>query len=95
MKQPRPRFRWERLVFPAMLFVMLGFFAVTLMDQQARMNSMAQEEEQLNQYLSDLSTERDRLDRMIDYAGTDAYIEQMARDILGWVKKGETRFVAP
>jgi len=89
------RFRWGRLVFPAALLVVLGFFAVTVLDQQARMNDMAGEEEQLTQDLEDLSTERDRLDRMIDYASTDAYIEQMARDLLGWVKKGETRFVAP
>ncbi|MGI6150930.1 MAG: FtsB family cell division protein [Christensenellales bacterium] len=95
MKKRRLRFRWERLVFPAVLLVLLAFFAVTLLDQQARMNSMAAEEEQLHQYLEDLSIERDRLDRMIDYAGTDAYIEQMARDLLGWVKKGETRFTAP
>lgn len=95
MKKRRLRFRWGRLVFPAALLVVLGFFAVTVLDQQARMNDMAAEEEQLTRDLEDLSTERDRLDRMIDYASTDAYIEQMARDLLGWVKKGETRFVAP
>jgi len=82
-------------VFPALLLVMLGFFAVTLLDQQARLNSLAEEEEQLTEYLSGLSLERDRLDRMIDYAGTDAYVEQMARDILGWVKEGEIRFTPP
>lgn len=95
MRKRRPRFRWERLVFPALLLVMLGFFAVTLLDQQARLNSLAEEEEQLTEYLSGLSLERDRLDRMIDYAGTDAYVEQMARDILGWVKEGEIRFTPP
>ena len=30
---------------------------------------------------------------MIDYAGTDAYVEQIARGMLGWVKEGETRYV--
>ncbi len=95
MKKRRLRFRWGRLVVPAALLVVLGFFAVTVLDQQARMNDMTTEEEALTRDLEDLSTERDRLDRMIDYASTDAYIEQMARDLLGWVKKGETRFVAP
>ncbi len=95
MKKRRLRFRWGRLVVPAALLVVLGFFAVTVLDQQARMNDMTTEEEALTRELEDLSTERDRLDRMIDYASTDAYIEQMARDLLGWVKKGETRFVAP
>ncbi len=95
MKKNRPRFRFERLIFPAALLVALGFFAVTLLDQQARMDDMIAEEAQIQEELEDLSTERDRLDRMIDYAETDAYIEQMARDVLGWVKEGETRFSKP
>lgn len=95
MKKRKVRFRWGRLVFPAALLVALGFFGMALMDQQARMNDMAKEEERLVEDVGSLATERDRLDRMIDYAATDAYVEQMARDVLGWVKPGETRFVPP
>ena len=30
---------------------------------------------------------------MLEAAGTDEYIESIAREKLGWVKEGETRFV--
>jgi len=95
VKKNRLRFRWGKLVIPAAVLVAAGFFGVTLLEQQARLDDMAAEEQQLTKELDDLSIERDRLDRMIDYASTDAYAEQMARDVLGWVKKGETRYVAP
>ena len=40
-----------------------------------------------------LSDEIDELESSIDFARTDAYVEQMARVQLGWLMPGDIRYV--
>ena len=89
----RRRFRLERLVLPAVLAAAVFAVGLTLSDQAARMRSLQEEETALRSQVEELQSERARLMHMIDYAGTDAYVEQIARGTLGWVKEGETRYV--
>ena len=83
----------ERLVLPAVLAAAVFAVGLTLSDQAARMRSLQEEEAALRSQVEELQSERARLMHMIDYAGTDAYVEQIARGTLGWVKEGETRYV--
>lgn len=94
-KRKTMRFKWQRLILPLFLAIAVGTIAYTVIDQESTLSALEQQERELTTLLEDMNTERDRLERMIDYAGTDAYVEQMARDVLGWVKDGETRYVAP
>ena len=87
------RFRLGRLLFPLILVTALVAVSATLIDQQQRLNQLRAEESLLIEKYNELETERSRLTHMIDYAGTDAYVEQIARGLLGWVKDGETRYV--
>ena len=87
--------KWQRFVLPVILAVSLVAIALVILEQEAVLSSLEEQEEQLNEQFSELNTERDRLERMYDYATTDAYVEQMARDLLGWVKDGETLYMAP
>ena len=89
------RFKWQKLILPLLLLVAVAGIAFAVMEQESTLSALEQQEQELTTLLDEMHTERDRLERMIDYAGTDAYVEQMARDVLGWVKDGETRFVAP
>ena len=80
-------------VLPAVLAAAVFAVGLTLSDQAARMRSLQEEEAALRSQVEELQSERARLMHMIDYAGTDAYVEQIARGTLGWVKEGETRYV--
>ena len=42
---------------------------------------------------ADNELEKDKLTHVLEAANTDEYIESIAREKLGWVKDGETRFV--
>jgi cell division protein FtsL len=55
---------------------------------------------QLNQEKSDLKKQYEEqkaqyaeLQNEVQYVGSDAYVEKTAREKLGWVKEGETKFV--
>ena len=55
---------------------------------------------QLNQEKSDLKKQYEEqkaqyaeLQNEAQYVGSDAYVEKTAREKLGWVKEGETKFV--
>ena len=57
------------------------------------MRKLQDEHAALAQQKSDSEMEMDKLMHMLQTAQTDAYIESVAREKLGWVKPGETRYV--
>ena len=48
---------------------------------------------QLQQAISQVQHENEVLTRQIEHTKSEEYIEQAARDRLGWVKEGETIFI--
>lgn len=91
----RPRLRVKRVVFVGGILVMVVVSIVTGIEQNRRLAALEAEEAQLTEVLAERQLEQSRLEHMLDYASTDSYVEQVARDVLGWVKPGETKFVAP
>jgi len=57
-----------------------------MLSQQARMDDLREEISQVQHY-------NETLIRQIQHTQSDEYIEQAARDRLGWVKEGETIFI--
>jgi len=57
------------------------------------MQSQQRRIQELQQAISQVQEENESLDRQIEHAKSDEYIEQAARDKLGWVKEGETIFI--
>lgn len=77
------------LLIPICLFV--GYLFVRHFLQ---LRTLQAEQTELTQQLDDLNQTNEDLANELEYAGTDSFIEQMAREILGWVKPGEHKFVA-
>ncbi|MDD4796206.1 MAG: septum formation initiator family protein [Eubacteriales bacterium] len=77
------------LLIPICLFV--GYLFVRHFLQ---LRTLQAEQAQLTQQLESVNQANEDLENELQYAGTDSFIEQMAREILGWVKPGEHKFVA-
>jgi cell division protein FtsB len=88
-----PRLTAARIVFAfAALFVVyfLGTFAFnTIRGQQ-----LSAQEDRLQADITDLQDRYDRLVALEQYLKSDEYIEEVAREQLGYVKKGEVGFIA-
>ena len=94
-KKRKPRLRVRRVALWGIVLAAIAVSVMTGIDQKTRMAALEQEEAELTSTLEDRELEKARLEHMIDYASTDSYVEQVARDVLGWVKEGETKYVAP
>ncbi len=68
--------------------------ALTFITQAQRMQELRTEREALQSQLLERLNQTQRLERMIQYSQTDAYIERMALKQFGMVKEGEILFYA-
>jgi len=73
------------------LFIL--YFLFLFFQQSLEMQSQQRRIQELQQAISQVQEENESLDRQIEHAKSDEYIEQAARDKLGWVKEGETIFI--
>ena len=73
--------------------VVLLYFLFLIIQQsfdiQGQKNTMVE----LENAITNVQLENEVLSRQIDHTQSDDYIEQAARDKLGWVKDGETIFI--
>lgn len=69
------------------------FFAGTLA-VRARMERNAELLRQIRQEQQALVDQYGQLEKDIEYAQTDAYIENRVREELGWIKPGEIRYMS-
>ncbi len=68
--------------------------ALTFITQAQRMDELHQEREALESQLLERQNQTQRLERMIQYSQTDAYIERTALKQFGMIKEGEILFYA-
>jgi cell division protein DivIC len=59
-----------------------------------RSHQLNQQESRLQSEIDDLETRYERLSALEQYLNSDEYIEAVAREQLGLVKRGETAFIA-
>jgi cell division protein FtsB len=76
-----------------LVVLFLGYFLTILIRQQFEMYSQQDRITGLQQEISQVQHDNEVLSRQIDHTQSDEYIEQAARDRLGWVKEGETIFI--
>lgn len=81
---PRP----VRLAF----FVLFAYFLASICLQQIEVLSMAREVRLLEARVAELRRANDRLQEEIEYAQTDAFIEQVAREQLGLIGPNEVPY---
>lgn len=88
-----PRISTTRIIIlVAALFVV--YFVVSGALNAVRSHQLGQEETRLQADIDDLNSRYGRLTALKDYLNSDEYIEAVAREQLGLVRKGETGFVA-
>ena len=70
----------------------IAYAAFALINQQITLSGQTAEKTKLEESAQELSDEKEFLQRELDYIGTKDYIEQAAREKLGWIKKDEIIF---
>ena len=78
-------------LFLTMLF--LSYFLFLFIQQSYEMQTQQDTMAQLQQSISQVQHENGILARQIEHTKSEEYVEQVARDRLGWVKEGETIFI--
>ncbi len=91
-QQKKKRSRTIKIVLVIGFVVYVGF---TLINQQITLNTQKQQLSDLQQEEGDLQKQEALLQDKLDHMDSEEYIEQQARDKLGWVKDGEIKFVDP
>lgn len=76
------------LVFLLAFCVMGGIY----LSQQTKLKSIDQEKADLQSELDSYKVEQERLESMLEYMQTDSYLEQYAREKLGYVYPNDTKF---
>lgn len=92
-KRAKRTFRVTRRFYAVVLGVVLVFVGITFWHQEVELNKLRSKQTDLQNQQADNELEQDKLTHVLEAAGTDEYIESIAREKLGWVKEGETRFV--
>ncbi|NLI60357.1 MAG: septum formation initiator family protein [Clostridiales bacterium] len=91
MKRKRYVLKTRMKVFLALLF--LGYFGIILIKQEIKMDDQAHKIEHLKEEIAQTEEMNAELERLIQYTESEEYIEKVARERLGWVKKGEIIFI--
>lgn len=73
--------------------LLLSYFLFLFIQQSAEMHTQQDTLAQLQQAISQVQHENEIITRQIEHSKSEEYVEQIARDRLGWVKEGETIFI--
>lgn len=93
MSKRLPKLSTARIVVAGAALIAV-YFLVTGAVNGLRGHQLRQQEDRLQQDIYDLQSRYDRLQALKDYLNSDEYIESVAREELGLVKKGEEGIVA-
>lgn len=76
-----------------MTAIIVGYFLVTGATTALRSNHLSEREDRLRAEIADLEVRFERLQALREYLDSDEYIEAVAREQLGLVRKGESSIV--
>ncbi len=82
-----------QLVFCAALIVVVILTLGVLRNQDVKLQAILARTEALNTEKHDAELQLEGMQRLLEYANSDAHIEQAARQIFGWVRPDEYLFV--
>lgn len=83
-----------RWVLVGLVFMLVTAYGVTWFEQKKVMDEKAADIAQLEATLAEMQLTAAALEADIEFSKTDAYIERLAREELGYVKAGEIKFVS-
>ncbi|MBO4446125.1 MAG: septum formation initiator family protein [Clostridia bacterium] len=71
------------------IIVVIGYFVISLVSLQMEKNEKAQQVAQAKATLAEKQEKNDQLSSVLEDGDDSAYIERIARDVLGYVLPGE------
>lgn len=71
------------------IIAVIGYFVISLVSLQIEKNEKAQQVAQAQQVLAEKQEKNDELQSVLSDGDDSAYIERIARDVLGYVLPGE------
>ena len=77
----------------ALVLFLLGYFGFILLEQELRLYEQRVEIEQLVTEIEAVEKQNAEIERMIEFTDTLEFIERSARELFGWVKEGEIKFI--
>lgn len=93
-KEKQKKKKSFKMRIPFLIFmVLLASGCYTVVAQQFKLADMNAKIQELTLQSEEAQSANEELDRAIENASTPDYIEQQARDKLGWVKEGEIKFI--
>lgn len=87
-----PKISTARLILAATLLIAVYFIATGTVNA-IRTHQLRQQEDRLQADIKDLQARYERLQALKNYLGSEEYIESVAREQLGLVKRGEQGIV--
>ena len=87
------RVRVQPRFYGFLLVILLICFLVSFLVSQAQYTKVSNRLSLLNNERSALTTRVGELTQRLEYVRSDAYVERVARDELGMLRKGEIRYV--
>ena len=88
-KKFRLRAGYVILAFLLLVCILGGVY----LSQETRIKTIAEEQASLQNELDKLKVEEERLERTLEYMGTNDYLLQYAREKLGYVYSNDLKFV--
>ena len=79
--------------FVIIFCLLMAYAGFLLVKQQLKIHEINNKADTLSQEIAQMKDENEQLERDIEQSYTDEYVEQQARDKLGWVKENEIRFI--
>lgn len=92
-KRGRRRVNIKRLILVFVLIYGVVMAVSIIIRQQSMMAKQAEDAVLLEQQIEQIQRTNSELERKIQFTETDAYIERIARDQLGYIKEGEIKIV--
>lgn len=91
MRRKRYTLKPRIKIFLVLLF--LSYFGITMLKQGVKMNEQDEKIAHLKEQIAQVQDTNADLEKLIQYTESEEYVEKVARERLGWVKKGEIIFI--
>lgn len=82
-----------RRFFISVVAILLVYASVTLVIQYGEYQKRSKDLAELQQQRDEKLLEKQELEHLYDFTQTDEFVERIAREMLGWVKAGERRYI--
>ena len=73
---------------------LLVYIGVVLIVQEDKLHALDAQKQEIRAQIEEIQDEGREYESAIEYAESEGYVEQEARDKLGMVKEGELQFIA-